>query len=264
MRARWLLPMATLLLACGGGGDKAPATPDDADVGAEEGDGDGASASTSDDGGDEGSATPSDDDGDEGAIPTKCAGYDGDVCLPPKKFVKKLCAGDYPNVALYMFQSGSPWTRGWLNHETKAVNASGGGSSGEKMQRDEELIILRKFSGQSPGGIQVSGANGGYDAMRWDGMCVTLDASEIYFGDPPPKIGNARIIWSRIEYAIREALKQNENIRQTYIDYKNACRGVTVGKVSAECEKLDGVLSHTIADELRTNGGFPVPKDLPE
>jgi hypothetical protein len=95
-------------------------------------------------------------------------------------------------------------------------------------------------------------------------MCVTLDAAEIYFGDPPSKVNNARIIWSRIEYEIREELKKNDNIRQTYIDYKNACRGVTVGKVSAECEKLDAVLSRTIAEELRNNGGFPVPKDLPE
>lgn len=254
--------MASLLVACGGA-DSAPATSDDADVAVV--DGDGAAASGSDSG-DESPAAADDSDAgaDDGAIPTKCDGYDGDICLPPKKFVKRLCSGDYPNVALYMFQSGSPWTRGWLNHETKAVNATGGGSSGEKMKRDEELIILRKFAGQSPGGIQVSGANGGYDAMRWDGMCVTLDAAEIYFGDPPPKVGNARIIWSRIEYEIREELKKNDNIRKTYIDYKNACRGVTVGKVSAECEKLDGVLSRTIAEELRTNGGFPVPKDLPE
>ena len=252
--------MAALLLACGGA-EQAPATADDASP-----DDAPSSASGSDPGSDEASGDDGggDADADTGAIPTKCQGYDGDVCLPPKKFVKALCSGDYPNVALYMFQSGSPWTRGWLNHETKAVNATGGGSSGEKMKRDEELIVLRKFAGQSPGGIQVSGANGGYDAMRWDGMCVTLDAAEIYFGDTPPKVGNARIIWSRIEYQIREELKKNDTIRQTYIDYKNACRGVTVGKVSAECEKLDGVLSRTIAEELRANGGFPVPKDLPE
>lgn len=262
MAARWTLPMATLLLACGGA-DRAPATSDDALAASSDGD---RSSETSSSSGSDGSSADADEgaDDDTGAIPTKCAGHDGDICLPPKKFVKRLCSGDYPNVALYMFQSGSPWTRGWLNHETKAVNATGGGSSGEKMQRDEELIILRKFAGQSPGGIQVSGANGGYDAMRWDGMCVTLDAAEIDFGDPPPKVGNARIIWSRIEYEIREELKKNDNIRQTYIDYKNACRGVTVGKVSAECEKLDGVLSRTIAEELRANGGFPLPKDLPE
>lgn len=248
-------------MACGGSSPaETPAAPDGEEIAASGDDG----ATKPDPDGEVSSAAGATEAEDDAAVPRKCAEMDGDVCLPPSKFVKKLCMGDFPNVALYMFQSGSPWTRVYLAGEVKAVNASGAGSTGEKMPRDEELIILRKFAGQSPGGIQVSGAGGGYEAMRWDGTCVTLGEGEVYFGDPPAKVKNARIIWSRIEYAIREKLKQNDAIRDTYIEYKNACRGVTVGKVSAECEKLDGVLSRTIAEELRINGGFPVPKDLPE
>jgi hypothetical protein len=256
--------MSTLLVACGGASPaEAPASPDGEEMAAADDDGgEGSSADAA--GEDAGGSSEGDGGDDAGPIPSKCAKMDGDVCLPPSKFTKKLCMGDYPNVAMYMFQSGTPWTRGYLSHETKAVNASGAGSTGEKMPRDEELIVLRKFEGQSPGGIQVSGANGGYEALRWDGTCVTLGEGELYFGDPPPKVGNARIIWSRIEFAIRDELKKNDTIRDVYIDYKNACKGVTVGKVSAKCEKLDGVLSRTIAEQLRVTGGFPVPKDLPE
>jgi hypothetical protein len=262
MALRWILPLTTLLMACGPGSDKGPSAPDGGDTS----DDVASDGPSSDDGAASSSDTGDDDDGaaSKGPIPTECTKVDHDLCVPPRKYIKKLCAGDYPNVALYMFQSGMPWTRGWLSHETKAVNASGGGSTGDKMPPDEELIVLRKFEGQSPGGIQVSGNNGGFDAMRWDGTCVTLDASELYFGDAPNRVKNARIIWARIEYDIREKLKEdNDTIRKTFIEYKGACKGVTVGKVSAECEKLDGVLSRTLAEELRVNGGFPVPTKLP-
>ncbi|MCA9622870.1 MAG: hypothetical protein KC731_27815 [Myxococcales bacterium] len=261
--------MSLWLVACGAG----PATPADSP-----GDGDEPSASGDPSGDvdpaagdDDGSTKRADADGGgkspgkSKGLPSSCADdSEPGLCVPPPDFVKKLCAGDYPNVALYMFSQGTPWTRGWLAHETKAVNASGGGSSGEKMKRDEELIVLRKFEGSSPGGIKVSGNNGGFDAMRWDGMCVTLDASEIYFDAPPARIENARIIWNRIEYDIREKLKEDDGLRKTYIDYKNACRGVTVGAVTADCEKLDGVLSRTLAAHLREKGGFPLPSKLPE
>ena len=199
----------------------------------------------------------------KGGIPTDCAQTVEDVCLPSRKWVNKLCMGDYPTVALALFQRGTPWKRGYVTRETKAWNASGGGSSPEKLKVDEEVLVLRKFSGQSPGGIQVSGSSGGYDALRWDGLCVTLDAAEIRF-DAPAKPRNARIIWNRIEYDVREQLKKEQPLRKMYISFKQACRGVTVGKVSKDCEKLDGQLSETIAEWVRAHDDFPQPSKLPK
>jgi hypothetical protein len=200
--------------------------------------------------------------GDEGGLPKSCAKTSGDICLPAEKFVRKLCDGDYPTVALNLFSAGTPWTRAYLAHETNAWNASGGGSSNEKLALDEEVIILRHRSANDAGGIQVSGAEGGYDALRWDGACVTLDASEVRF-DPPDRPRNARLIWSRIEYDTREALKGDEVVKKTFIAYKNECKGVTSGEVSKECVKRDTELSETIAAHVRQNGGLPPPKKLP-
>lgn len=246
-----------LLLGCGG--DKPAASADDvASNGAPQGDGDPVADGMGD-------AEPSDASApaaDAAAIPNSCDKQDGDVCLPPKKWVQKLCQGDFPTVALAMFRAGSPWKRGYVSQPTKAWNASGGGSSPEMMKVDEEVLVLRTFSGQSPGGIQVSGAQGGVDALRWDGMCVTLDAVEIRY-DPPPTPRNARIIWNRIEYDVREKLKEEEEIRKTYIAFKKACKGVTVGQVSKECEKLDGELSQTVAEWVRAHDTFPTPAKLP-
>jgi hypothetical protein len=240
-------------LACGGAGDKKAEAPDGEDVASDGGDGGEAK------GGDTSPAKKASSSG----IPDACSEQVDDVCLPPKKFVRKLCVGDYPTVALAMFKQGTPWTRGYLTQKTKAWNASGGGSSPEMMQRDEEVLVLRKFSGQSPGGIEVSGASGGVDALRWDGMCVTLDAAEIRY-EAPPKSHNARIIWSRIEYDVREQLKEIDEVYQMYLPFKRACKGVTVGKVSKDCERLDGELSKGLAQWIRDNDSFPMPKKLPK
>jgi hypothetical protein len=199
---------------------------------------------------------------DKGGLPTSCAKTSGDICLPPEKFVRKLCDGDYPTAALALFSSGTPWTRGYLAHETNAWNASGGGSSNEKLALDEEVLILRHRSANDAGGIQVSGAEGGYDALRWDGACVTLDASEVRF-DAPDRPRNARLIWSRIEVETRDMLKEDEALRKTYIAYKNECKGVTSGDVSKECVKRDGELSEAIAVFVREKGGLPAPKKVP-
>jgi hypothetical protein len=195
-------------------------------------------------------------------MPTECAAQDGDLCLPPKDFVNKLCAGDYPSVAAAMFQAGTPWTRGYLVHEVEAWNASGGGSSAEKLATDEEVLILRHRSASTPGGMTVSGAEGGYDALRWDSMCVTLEQGHLRF-DPPPKPKNARVIWARLEVEMRDALKKDPEVYETYIEHRKECQGVTMGTVSKACEKIDAAFSVLLASHIREKGGLPAPAKLP-
>lgn len=247
------------LVACGGD-DKDAKDPSDVAEASDKSPGSGAASAD---------AAPSGDDGDEAeqtsGIPTKCDRKEGDVCLPSRSFVKKLCQGDYRTLALSLFADGTPWTRAYLTHETDAWNASGGGSSKEKLALDEEVIVVYyRKANSNEDGIQVSGANGGYDAVRWDGMCVTLDASELRF-DPPSSPRNAHLVWSTIEISTRDVLKKDDTVRDAYIARKKECKGATVGKVSAKCEKLDKELSAVIAAYVRQSGSaLPTPKKLPE
>ncbi len=259
-----LVALVTLsLLGCGG--DSKPAQ-DASDVDASD-----SSSASGDEGGGEGDGAAAGDAGTEeevaerSAIPTSCASHEGEICLPSKGFARKMCQGDYSGVALKLFSNGTPWTRGYLTHETDAWNASGGGSSKERLALDEEVLVMYfRKANSNEGGIQVSGANGGYDAMRWDGMCVTLDASELRF-DPPAKPRNAHLVWSRIEFATRKVLKKDETVRQAYIARKKECKGVTVGTVTKKCEKLDKELSKVIANFVRESGdSLPMPKKMPE
>jgi len=250
------------LAACGGGAKPAeePSADDTgsddtpADTGEPTDEGTDTGAEGSSDGGE---ATPK-------GLPTACANDDPDLCLPPKKFMLALCDGDYPSVALWLFNQGSPWQRGYLRGKTKAVYAStSGGSTGEMMSRGEEVLVLRKHGNQNPGGIVVSGASGAYDVMRWDGSCATVETGIIQF-DPVAQPVNARIVWNTLEYDMREALKKDDTVRKAYITLKKECKGVTMGDVSAKCEKADRALSKLLAKTVRESGGVPLPKKIPK
>lgn len=257
MTSRWTIGLLVMVWGCGGGtpppdapeGDDATSAPEPV---------------AASDGGSDGPApdAPAPDEEEEN-LPDRCAAKDDKACYPSPKFVKKLCGGDFPTVAVALFQHGTPWTRAYLAHETEAWNASGGGSSPEKLMPDEEVLILRHRGDKKPGGIQVSGANGSYDVLRWDGLCVTLDPSELLFGDPPPRIENARVIWARLELDTRDALKENEKVYDAYLSMRKTCKGATMGAVSKECEKFDGELSELIAKHVREKGGIPTPNKLP-
>jgi len=197
-----------------------------------------------------------------GGIPSECATHSDDICLPPKKLVKKLCNGDYRTVALALFSEGTPWKRGYLTRPMKAWSASGS-SSREKLSRDEEVLVLIHRSASNTGGMQVSGATGGYEVMRWDSMCVTLDQGDLRF-EPPRKIHNARIIWATLERAARDVLKKDEAVRPVFLRHRKECRGVTVGDVTKKCEKVDAELSRAIAEYVRSKGGLPAPFKLPK
>jgi hypothetical protein len=264
-RTSALVILGLTLAACSGDGSEPKDASDVADESGTETTESGAEAQSDSAEGDSAEGEGEQEEPETASIPKKCASKKDDICLPDKKFVKKICNGDYQTVALKLFSDGTPWKRGYLTHETNAWNASGGGSSNEKLAIDEEVLVIRyRAPNSNEDGIQVSGANGGYDALRWDGMCVTLDASELRF-DPPPNPKNARLVWTRIEMDTRDALKKDDVVRKAYIKYKKACRGVTVGRVSKKCVKLDGELSGIIANYVRESGSaLPKPHKLPE
>lgn len=193
-------------------------------------------------------------------LPTECADRKDGLCLPSSDFVRRLCEGTFADVALVMLRSDSPWTRGYLRGRTEAWNASGGASVAGWLEFDEEVLLLRhRASGQ--GGFQVSGTDG-YDALRWNGSCVTLTGDEVTL-DPPPKRKHSRVEWRWLGTSMREVLRQDSVIDQTYLARKKECKGATMGEVSQKCEQLDQQLVDVIVAHVREGGDLGTPEAQP-
>jgi hypothetical protein len=195
------------------------------------------------------------------ALPTECEKRTDGLCTPPFKFVKRLCGGFYPDVALSMFAKGTPWTRGYLARNVEAWNASGGASSSDKLEFDEEVLVLAHTAADA-GGMQVSGTSGGYDVLRWDGTCASLMGEELTL-KVPPKAKSARIPWRNLDDKIREALLAEDKIGKVAGDRKRECKGATMGEVSVKCVKADAQLSVVVVDYVRGGGTIPAPAHLP-
>lgn len=190
-------------------------------------------------------------------FPTACAGDTKDPCVPEADFVKKVCEKAVGDVALALFRKDSPFTRGYLTREVDGWNASGGGSSREKVPFDEEVLMLR-VRAVPKGGMQMSG-QGGYDVLRWDGSCISLAPEELT-QKKPPRARHAAIPFRYLGEKMQLALLANEKIKTVYEARRKECKGVTTGDVSAKCEKLDRELSVVIVDFVRGGGAVPRPE----
>jgi hypothetical protein len=190
------------------------------------------------------------------AIPVECHGP-GTPCTANPAWVRKLCADLYPDVALYLFRKESPFSHGFITRKTKAVNASGGVTSGDEwLAFDEEVVVL--VQRKAGGAIQVSGSEGGYDALRVDGSCVTLDSTELTFSQPP-KAKYANVQWRSLGEDIQDALKANSTIFDAYVARKRECKGAYSGDVSKKCMDLDAKLNRLILDGLKS-GSLELPE----
>lgn len=196
------------------------------------------------------------------AIPTTC--HDGaEPCTADPKWVKRLCQDVYPAVALYLNQPSVPFTRGYLSRKTKAVNASGGATSGDEWLRFDEQVVLLFHRKAPTGGMQVSGANGGFDAIRWDGSCVTLDSTEVRL-EVPPRPLQAAIPWRYLGEDIQDALKEVDSVRQAFTARKQECKGAYSGAVSQKCVALDAALNAEIVRAIQAGEAkLPVPQRRP-
>ncbi len=243
-----VLPVV-FLAACGGGQNE-PQAPTDATVQSADGGGktDAMEASSSED---EGPASGPWD------IPSECH-KGSDPCTPNPKWVKKLCEDVYPAVALYLFSKSSPFTHGYLSRKTRAVNASGGATSGDEWLSFDEEVVLLYHRQEDMGGMQVSGSGGGYDAMRLDGSCVTLGAEEVRLERPPtPKY--AKVPWRYIGDDMQDALRQNDEIKEAYMERRKECKGAFSGSVSKACVTKDEKLNRVIIDALAA-GTVEIPQ----
>jgi hypothetical protein len=252
-----ILGVCTLAASCGASGSKSSSTPSNTEANR--------SART-----EETAEKPADPPADEeradtaasSALPTECANKDSEVCTPSKAFAHAVCQDTFPGVALCMFRAGTPWTRGYLRGKVQAWNASGGASVSGELQFDEEVLLLRKRSA-APGGMQVSGYTDGYDALRWDGSCVTLSSGEVTLAKPP-KPGHAKLDPHSIDSGQRDAMRHSDpKMQQTFQAYGRECKGATMGEVSDKCIKAIAKLGDAVVAYVRAGGELPQPEKLP-
>jgi len=195
------------------------------------------------------------------SVPTGCV-KSGRFCMPDQKFSKRMCNSGSPSLALYLFGNGFGFTRGYLTRKTQAWNAAGGASDNSFLEFDEEVLLLVERGGDA-GGMQVSGAGGGYEALRWNGLCVTLAKEEVTL-DKPPSPKTAKVEWRFLDDNVQAALREDSTINAAVTKRRQECKGAVSGDVSLGCVKADDKLTHVLVDYLRKGGKVPVPSKLPD
>jgi hypothetical protein len=194
-------------------------------------------------------------------VPTACV-KSGRFCLPDQKFSKRMCNAGSPSLALYLFGNSFGYTRGYLTRKTQAWNAAGGASDNSFLEFDEEVLLLVERGGDA-GGMQVSGAGGGYEALRWNGLCVTLAKEEVTL-DKPPAPKTAKVEWRFLDDNVQAALREDSTINAAVTKRRQECKGAVSGDVSLTCVKADDRLTQVLVDYLRKGGKVPVPSKLPQ
>ena len=195
-------------------------------------------------------------------VPTSCEGGSSQPCLMSPKFVKRLCAGTNPDLALALFSKDTPWTRAYVAvRQADPFNGLGGPSSDQKLLFEEELLVLYERK-PDMGGMSVSGVGASYALLRWDGTCATLDAREVTLRRPP-KPGHANVPWRRLDDASRNALMADDRVAKIAAERKKECKGATMGDVSAKCEKAEKELNLRVVEAVRNGARVPAPAALP-
>lgn len=195
------------------------------------------------------------------AVPTACDSA-GELCLPRKDFVDALCKRRQPNVALTLFQKGSPWTRTYVRaRDLEAWLVGGRRASPQKLALFEEVIIVDDRS-TGRGGIRVSGA-GSYDIVRWDGTCVSVMSDEV---NPrrPGEPESATIVWHDLTPGMREALLKDTRIAYRDEQRKEHCNADKGGPRCVQSrERLSRMIAAIIRDGgLRDGGELPFVTEL--
>ena len=180
--------------------------------------------------------------------------------MPPISWAERLCQGGiYQDVALYMFQSGTPWTRFYMRTGLNAVNGWGPTLS-EDLVYAEEVIPIN-YRAQTAD-FMVEGSEGTYDVLRWNGSCVTLDFSEIT-SQRPSAPQHSRVEWKELSEPMQHALLEDSEVERVYRSRRRECKGATIGRVSAECVRLDNELVKVIARYVRRTESLPQPAQYP-
>jgi hypothetical protein len=191
-------------------------------------------------------------------VPETCA-PGREECVPDTSFVKRLCNDVHQDTALFMFRRGTPWQRVYLRGKVEAVNASGGATVQGFLEFDEEVLVLRQRKTNADG-IQIGESSDSYEALRWNGSCVSLEGGEIT-SEAPPKPKYSRVEWRYVGENMRNALRRNDKLAETVQARQKECKGATMGAVSKKCETLDNKLVDEIVKYVRMTSELPQPDE---
>jgi hypothetical protein len=194
-------------------------------------------------------------------MPLTCDPPGAEVCTPPASFVDSLCNGDYLDASLLLFGKDTPWKRGYLTRNVDGWYASGGPSARAKLDFDEEVLVLR-YRPPAKSGIVVTSSGGSYDVLRWDGLCYTLDGSELTMRRPP-RAKRAAIPFGHLGPRMQSALLADAKVKAAFAKRAKECKGVTRGEVSSECARADLALTAAVIDVVRAGSTLPEPDRIP-
>jgi hypothetical protein len=194
------------------------------------------------------------------AVPTTCAAP-GAACFPPASFVERLCRSTHPSVALFMFQSASPWQRAYVAFETKAWTTSPHGSESDRLLAGEEVLLLQSDLDPNATGLQTSAA-ASYAALRWDGSCVKLTQEELQ-SELPLVRRIAHIEWNWLDDNLQTALRADAAIDDAVQSRRKVCKGARTGNLSKPCQIATERLVKLVEAYVRSGKGIPEPTTLP-
>jgi hypothetical protein len=181
--------------------------------------------------------------------------------VPDAGFVKRMCNGSFPDVALLLMAKDAPFTRMYMKGDVDGWNADGGASARARLRFDEEMLVLRRRTPPA-NGIVVGSGGAGYLVMRWDGNCYTLEDPELTTRRPPsPR--HASMPWRLYAESTKTALLKSPKILAAYQRRGKECKGAVSGEVSRACEQADTALSAAIVAEVRGGLAVPTPEHLP-
>lgn len=182
--------------------------------------------------------------------------------MPDAAFVKRLCNGSFPDVALLLMGKTSPsYTRMYMKGDVDGWNADGGGSARARLRFEEEMLVLKRRNPPTNGIVMGSGGPG-YLLLRWDGNCYTLEDGEITTKRPSsPK--TPPIPWRLFAESTKNALLKSPKVLAAYQRRGKECKGAISGQVTLACEKADTALSDAIVAEVRGGITIPSPERLP-
>jgi hypothetical protein len=191
-------------------------------------------------------------------IPTQCASTD--PCAPDPAFVKRLCSGTYPEVALVLMAKDAPFTHMYLRGDVDGWNAEGGLSNRAKLVFDEDVLVLGR--GEAPSNAIIVGGGARFLVMRWDGYCYTLAESEIT-SKRPPKAKHSPIPWRYYSERTKDALLQNADVQAAFQRRGKDCSHTETEEARSACERAELALSAAVVAGIRAGATIPTPDRRP-
>ena len=194
-------------------------------------------------------------------IPTSCR--DPEACFPPEPFVRALCLGKFPALALHLFRHDAPWQHVYVQiPEVMPVNAYGGPVTHAPLMFSEEVILLRHRPFHPIRGYDVDSPDK-YDVLRLSGSCAELAEDELRRTWRGPS-EYAPIVWAWLEPGLRQALSRRSSIEAARREQQTSCGGRYMGGGNRTCQQATSLLSHAIMREVDDGLDLPAPGTLPE